>query len=34
VESRGLLSRNGWKTGRPAELADVLKIEIIHSDIE
>src|SRR6266478_9434661 len=25
VESRGLLSRNGWKTGGPAELADGVK---------
>jgi hypothetical protein len=38
VEPGGLLSRKRWKMGRrdnrPAELADVLKMEIIHSDTE
>jgi hypothetical protein len=38
VKPGGLLSRKGWKIGgrdnRPAELADVLEMEIIHSDIE
>jgi hypothetical protein len=38
VEPGGLLSRKRGKMGRrdnrPAELADVLRMEIIHSDIE